>query len=322
MLLPAAALATALNDYFYLPGSDLKGLQRNGPPRITVKEAGPLLASLLIESDAPGCRRLTREVRVVDGLDCVEIINTIDKLAVRAKEGVHFGFGFDVPGGMPRFDVGWAAVRPELDQIPASCKNWFSVQRWVDISNDRFGVTWSPVDAPLVELGAITGNLIGSQTNPDVWVQHLEPSQTIYSWVMNNHWHTNYRAEQEGPTVFRYAIRPHKGYVPEDAAKFGVACSQPLIAAPGVKRRYREAAAGVVVGQGGDNRLQTERRRQSLDCAAVRRFRQNREGEALLGQSRPPPGVAQRHQRTAAGEGHPHRRSPRLGHRDAPGGVG
>jgi len=227
-----AKAATALNDYFYLPGSDLAGLQRSGPPRISVKEHGPLVASLLIESDAPGCKRLLREVRVVDGLDSVEIINTVDKLPVRAKEGLHFGFGFDVPGGTVRMDVGWAAVRPELDQIPASCKNWFSVQRWVDISNDRFGLTWSPVNAPLVEVGGITANLIGSQTNPDVWIQHLQPSQTIYSWVMNNHWHTNYRAEQEGPTVFRYAIRPHKGFAPADAAKFGVACSQPLIAAP------------------------------------------------------------------------------------------
>ena len=224
--------ATALNDFFYLPGSDLKDLKRNGPPRISVKEHGPLIASLLIESDAPGCKRLLREVRVVDGLDYVEIINTVDKLPVRAKEGLHFGFGFDVPGGMPRFDVGWAAVRPELDQIPASCKNWFSVQRWVDISNDRFGVTWSPVDAPLVELGGITANLIGSQTNPDVWIQHLTPSQTLYSWVMNNHWHTNYRADQEGPTVFRYAIRPHKGFAADDAARFGVDCSQPLICVP------------------------------------------------------------------------------------------
>ena len=224
--------ATALNDYFYLPGADLKGLQRNGWPRISVKERGPLVASLVIESDAPGCKRLLREVRVVDGLDSVEIINTIEKLPVRAKEGVHFGFGFNVPDGAVRMDVGWAAVRPELDQIPAACKNWFSVQRWVDISNDRFGVTWSPVDAPLVEIGGITANLIGSQTNPDVWIQHLQPSQTIYSWVMNNHWHTNYRAEQEGPTVFRFAIRPHKGFVPEDAARFGVACSQPLIVAP------------------------------------------------------------------------------------------
>ena len=92
-----ASAATALNDYFYLPGSDLKGLQRNGPPRISVKETGPLVASLLIESDAPGCKRLLREVRVVDGLDYVEIINTVDKLPVRAKEGIHFGFGFNVP---------------------------------------------------------------------------------------------------------------------------------------------------------------------------------------------------------------------------------
>ena len=227
-----AKAATALNDFFYLPGSDLKGLQRNGAPRISVKERGPLVASLLIECDAPGCKRLLREVRVVDGLDAVEIINTIDKLPVREKEGVHFGFGFNVPDGTLRLDVGWAAVRPELDQIPAACKNWFSVQRWVDISNDRFGVTWSPVDAPLVEVGGITANLIGSQTNPDVWIQHLRPSQTIYSWVMNNHWHTNYRAEQEGPTVFRYAIRPHWGFAAEAAAKFGVACSQPLVVVP------------------------------------------------------------------------------------------
>jgi alpha-mannosidase len=227
-----AKAATALNDYFYLPGSDLKGLKRNGPPVISVKERGPLVASLLVASDAPGCKRLVREVRVVDGLDYVELVNTVDKLAVRAKEGLHFGFGFDVSDGTARMDVGWAAVRPELDQIPASCKNWFSVQRWVDISNDRFGVTWSPVDAPLVEVGGITANLIGSQTNPDVWIQHLQASQTIYSWIMNNHWHTNYRADQEGPTVFRYAIRPHKGFAPVSAARFGVGCSQPLICVP------------------------------------------------------------------------------------------
>jgi alpha-mannosidase len=227
-----AKAATALNDYFYLPGSDVKGLQRSGPARITVKENGPLVAALLIESDAPGCKRLAREVRVVDGLDQLELINTVDKLPIRTKEGLHFGFGFDVPEGMPRFDVGWAAVRPELDQIPASCKNWFSVQRWVDISNEKFGVTWCPVDAPLVELGGITANLIGSQTDPSVWIQHLSPSQTIYSWVMNNHWHTNYRADQEGPTAFRFVIRPHKRFAPEEAARFGAACSQPLIAVP------------------------------------------------------------------------------------------
>jgi hypothetical protein len=242
--------ATALNDFFYLPGSDAKGVKRNGKPRISVKEKGPLVSSLLVESEAPGCKRLLREVRIIAGLDRVELINTIDKLAVREKEGIHFGYGFAVPDSQVRMDVGWAMVRPEVDQIPASCKNWFSVQRWLDISNDKFGVTWSPIDAPLVELGGLTANLIGSQTDWRVWIQHLGPTQTIYSWVMNNHWHTNYRAEQEGTTVFRYAIRPHRKFSADQAARFGVECSQPLIAAPAsrsIEPRLRVSSDKVLV---------------------------------------------------------------------------
>jgi alpha-mannosidase len=125
-------------------------------------------------------------------------------------------------------DTGWTVVRPEVDQMPAACKNSFSVQRWVDISNNQYGVTWVSVDAPLVEVGGLTG-MIGSRIDPQLWIQHLEPSQTIYSWVMNNYWHTNYRAEQEGPTVFCYFLRAHDGYSPLDAARFGISCSQPLI---------------------------------------------------------------------------------------------
>lgn len=226
-----ARAQTALNDYFYLPGSDVKNVQRNGRPKITVKEKGPVVASLLVESDAPGCKKLIREIRVVHGLNRVELINTVEKLPIRKKEGAHFGFGFNVPDGTVRLDVGLAAIRPNIDQIPAACKNWFSVQRWVDVSNSRYGVTLATVDAPLVEVGGLTANLIGSQTNPDVWIKELPRSSTIYSWIMNNHWHTNYRAEQDDTVIFRYFMRPHCGYSPALAYRFGIECSQPLLVA-------------------------------------------------------------------------------------------
>lgn len=224
--------ATGLNDYFYLPGSDLKGLQRNGSVKISVKEKGPLIASLLVESDAPGCNKLTREYRLHALRNYVEIINTVDKKAVRAKEGVHFGFGFNVPNGTVRMDVPWGVVRPETDQIPGACKNWFTVQRYVDISNKDFGVTWLTPNAPLVEIGGVTANLIGSLSNPRSWMDKSEPSTTIYSWAMNNHWHTNYRAEQDGPTVFRYFIIPHENKEFEDAARVALELSQPLLVLP------------------------------------------------------------------------------------------
>jgi hypothetical protein len=54
----------------------------------------------------------------------------------------------------------------------------------------------------------------------------------VYSYVMNNYWETNYKADQEGRTVFRYALRPHRGYDPVAAQRFGIEQSQPLIAVP------------------------------------------------------------------------------------------
>ena len=216
-----------LNDYFYVAGRDPKNLRRNESVTISVNEGGPLVASLLIESDAPGCHKLTRELRVVDGLEHVDIINVIDKQKIYEQEAVHLAFGFNVPDGVMRMDTPWAVVRPEQDQLPGACKNYFTVQRWVDVSNEDYGVTWATVDAPLVEVGAITCDprAVG-------WIKSLEPSTTLYSYVMNNYWETNYKAGQEGPTTFRYSIRPHRRFDSAEATRFGIERSQPLIVVP------------------------------------------------------------------------------------------
>jgi hypothetical protein len=218
------ASGMGLNDYRYVPGKDPAGAQKNGAVQVRVLEEGPLVASLRVESEAPGCRKLTREVRVLDGINRVEITNRVDKEKVREKEGVHFAFPFNVPEGVVRMDIPWAVARPEADQIPGSCKNWFTVQRWVDISSQDFGVTWSTLDAPLVELGAITAET--------PWMKSIASSQTLYSYVMNNYWHTNYKADQEGPVVFRYALQPHGQFESAAAARFGMESSQPLIPVP------------------------------------------------------------------------------------------
>jgi hypothetical protein len=221
-----------LNEYRYLLGSDPADAQTNGRVRIRIKERGPLVASLSVESEAPGCRRLTREVRVVAGSDRVDIENTVEKLPVREKEGVHFGFAFNVPDGVVRLDIPWTVIRPEADQMPGACKNWLTVGRYLDVSNNEYGVTLATLDAPLVEVGGITATLIGSQPDPRAWLSRLEPSQTVFSWVMNNFWHTNYKADQEGPAVFRYVLWPHGKYDAAACGRLGTECSQPMVVGP------------------------------------------------------------------------------------------
>ena len=236
-----------LNDYFYVAGKDPRKARRNGPVKITVLEPGPVVAALQVESEAPGCRKLTRTIQVVQGLDRIEISDLIDKEKVRTKEGVHLAFPFNVPGGVVRMDIPWAVARPETDQLAGSCKNWFTVQRWVDVSNDDFGVALATIDAPLVEVGSITAEA--------PWIKKLEASQTLFSYVMNNYWHTNYKAEQEGPALFRYVLRPHRGaFSAVDSYRFGVESNQRLCetltsqdAPAGVRPRLRVAPEGVMV---------------------------------------------------------------------------
>lgn len=219
-----SAKGQGLNQYLYVAGKDAGTARSLSGVRVRVKESGGLVASVLVEAQAPGCSKFAAEYRVVDGIARVDIIDLLDKLPVRTKEAVHISFPFDIPGGQLRYDVADAIVRPETDQLAGSCKNFFSVQSWVDISNSERGITWTTADAPLIEIGAITAEL--------PWAQKTQSSSVFYSYLMNNYWHTNYKADQEGPAVFHFAIYPHGPFRPELAARTGRQAREPLVVIP------------------------------------------------------------------------------------------
>lgn len=218
-------------EYLYVPGRDPKQVQRvQGPMQSHVLDDGPLVKRLLVEGPAPGCRKLRYIYELVEGLDCVRVEMTVDKEKVRTPEAVHIAFPFAVPDGQLQLGLAWAAIRPDVDQLPGACKNYFTVQHWADVSNKDFGVTWVPLEAPLVELEKLRMDL-PNPFIPDTWVAEIGPTQTIISYAMNNYWETNYKADQEGPTPFTYLIRTHEGgLVRADAARFGMSASRPLVA--------------------------------------------------------------------------------------------
>ena len=246
----------AVNQYLFLSGLDFAHLGRSGKPTITVEENGPLVASLRIDSSAPGCRQLTRRIRLCEETDFVEISNIVDKERAPlnphpgqgdqgsdfaqhgSKESVQFAFPLSVANGKMLLDIPLGAMQPEIDQLPGSCKNWLPVGRWIDVSNESFGVTWATLDAPLVEVGGITATMLGSQKVPALWRQHIEPTQTFYSWVMNNHWGTNYLAYQSGPVTFRYALRVHESEDIAATSRFATGLSQPLLVSPSVNHEF------------------------------------------------------------------------------------
>ena len=201
--------------------------------KISIKENGSLLASLLVEAKAEGCNKLLREVRLIAGQPQVEIDNLVDKIATTTKEGIHFGFAFNIANPRTRVDIPWGVMELEVDQLPFANRNWICFQRWLDISNADCGVTWCSLDAATFESGAMTANIIGAATQSPAWIRKLHPSATLYSWALNNHWHTNFPLSQEGVIPFRYRLLAHStGYNVVVANRFGVEQAQPLLVTP------------------------------------------------------------------------------------------
>jgi alpha-mannosidase len=101
----------------------------------------------------------------------------------------------------------------------------------VDISNAQVGITWATLDAPLIEAGGIHVD-VANPFDSAAWIQQLGPTQTLFSYAMNNYWETNYKASQEGMTTFRYSLQPHGPFDAAAVARFSIERSQPLVAVP------------------------------------------------------------------------------------------
>lgn len=222
---------TAINSYRYLHGEDSSGKASKATNvKISIKEEGPLLSTLLVLSDAEGCNSLNREVTLIAGKPHVELCNIVDKIAITDKEGIHFGFAFDVSNPVTKVDVPWGVMELEKDQLAQGNRNWIALQRWLNISNEERGVTWCALNACSFESGDMTANILGGAFGSPKWIRKLEPSATIYSWALNNHWHTNFSLSQKGIIKFRYAILPHDTkFNAAVSNNFGMEQIQPLL---------------------------------------------------------------------------------------------
>jgi hypothetical protein len=224
-----------LGQYLYVPGKDPTHALRNGRARIVVRERGPLVGILQVTSEAPGCSVLVQEYTLVDGLPRVGIRTVMEKQRVREKEAVHFAFPVGLPGGRVRLDAGWGILRPEADQLPGSCKDYFSAGRWFDVSDQDRGLTCTLTGSPLVEVGEMTDESAGP-AGTRLWRTSVPAGTTVYSYAMNNYWHTNYAADQAGRVELQNTLHPHGAFNPIDSYRWGIEVNQPLL----VKR----AAAG------------------------------------------------------------------------------
>ena len=185
--------------------------------RVTKTSYGQVLT---YQTSGPHAPVIESEIILFDQEKKIELINRLRKDPVDTKEALYFAF--PVAAAPPEFSYeiqnGW--VNPARDALKGANPAWFTVQHWVKVASPDLSVGLVPVDAPLVTLGDIIRG---------TWPERFEAkSGTIFSYALNNYWHTNFRRVQSGDFVYRYVMTSGRELAPADLARLGRAAMTPL----------------------------------------------------------------------------------------------
>ncbi len=189
--------------------------------RLLEVKRGEIFSEIIAESSMYMCPKIVSHIILDNCFKRIFIKNYIEKIETLNPEAVYCAFPFDVSNPKVRLSCHGGYFEPEKQQLPGSSKDWYCIQKWIDISNDEIDILWSPIEAPLVQLG---------QINTGKWLDNISiDNGTIFSYIMNNYWWTNSPASQGGRYWFSYAITSKRsGFDSVYANEFGWSIHIPL----------------------------------------------------------------------------------------------
>ena len=164
-------------------------------------------------SSAVNTPRIETSILLFNHEKKIEFINRVQKKEVFTKEGVYFAFPFAMDHPEFRYEIQNGVINPAKDMLPGAGLEWFSVQHWLSLEEGGASAAVLPLDASLVTLGDIVRG---------VWPKHfVERKGTVFSYVMNNYWDTNFRGGQGGDFTFRYVVTSGASLNPVELSRLG-----------------------------------------------------------------------------------------------------
>jgi hypothetical protein len=196
------------------------------PAVVMSRTSDAIAEQLVFETPADGARWVRTTLTLHRDSPRLDIENRLSKPPTMAKESAYFAFPFAFRNPVVRVEVTGGVVGSGISSVPGGAQHMRAMRRWVSLEEDGFAAAWVTRDAPLIEIGQLA--LPYAPFPPT-----LEPEPaTLYSWVHNNLWDTNFPPQQGFETTFHYAVAaaPVKGAEtgPSLAMRTATAVCRPL----------------------------------------------------------------------------------------------
>lgn len=165
--------------------------------KVSVVEEGAVYVKLSVLYEIKGAHHFELFVTMYHSMPVMDINVNVTKTIELDPEGFYIHLPFTVDNGRWYIEKQGIFIEPGKDQLPDTCKDYYSVSHGALMRNDEMGIALSVLDAPMVMIGGL-----------NLWdyKETVDSSGTMYSWLTNNKWETNFKIHCGGLYDFRYRL--------------------------------------------------------------------------------------------------------------------
>ena len=155
-----------------------------------------------VQSAMPFFPTITTTYRLDKLYGILEAEFKLDKLKNPGKESLHLCLPFAHDG--LSYGDGAHALHYPGDQLPGSNREFICTPEAVSLEQGDQVIRIETPEVALVELGGIIDE--HQERGAKIWKRNVQSTSPLYLYILNNYWHTNYKADQEGEIRFKVRL--------------------------------------------------------------------------------------------------------------------
>lgn len=177
---------------------------------------GEIWNSIRFYGESPtfvGPKGFSIEIRLFNTEKRIDVACSVIKKNIVDPESFYIAFPFALQNGKHFTEVQGGIIETGKDQIKGSSNDWYTVQDFTLVRNEKAQIVLSSPEMPLMQFGAINTGRYTAGAMPQ--------GTNMFSWPMNNYWVTNFNADQRGGHSWTYNITTTADNTDDFATGFG-----------------------------------------------------------------------------------------------------
>lgn len=164
------------------------------------KKDGTLYESLKMKGFSPAADKngISCEIRLFKKEPRIELTYSMVREDNFDCNGIFVAFPFTRENPQLIMDVQGGLMKPGENQLEGSSNDWNTMQNFVAARSENHQILFSSQEIPLV--------ILGDMYEGPYHYKKEYSKPTVYSWVMNNYWFTNFQASQKGEFQWSYTL--------------------------------------------------------------------------------------------------------------------